>query len=66
MLSLLWMECENQEEIDDMKATFDEIDDLKSHERSLLQRILKAQEDLATVFFQLDCSMSSFLLFLKR
>jgi len=60
------MECENQEEIDDLKATFDEIDDLKSHERSLLQRILKAQEDLATVFFQLDCSMSSFLLFLKR
>ena len=66
MLSLLWMECENQEEIDDLKTTFDEIDDLKSHERSLLQRILKAQEDLATVFFQLDCSMSSFLLFLKR
>ena len=60
------MECENQEEIDDLKATFVEIDDLKSHERSLLQRILKAQEDLATVFFQLDCSMSSFLLFLKR
>jgi hypothetical protein len=60
------VECENQEEIDDLKATFDEIDDLKRHERSLLQRILKAREDLATVFFQLDCSMSSFLLFLKR
>lgn len=66
MLNILWMRCENEEEIDDLKAIFYEIDDLKKQERSRQQSILKSHEDLATVFFLLDCLMSRFLIFHRR